>query len=171
MNDQQLAAIKRKNQWLHDLVEVEFPTAESLKGRALYFEALENSVLSELGYESLLNAARPDAPESIYQVDFHRLTIMFAILQSQRWSAQEEQDLIVEYLTQIILDPDFELYVAFENGEAAAAAIVSQYEGQTLISDVALAVGVDQVQFVADLALKLNQHQKLSDAILLESQA
>ena len=36
MNEQQLESIKRKNAWLHDLVEVEFPTKESLEGRAIY---------------------------------------------------------------------------------------------------------------------------------------
>lgn len=89
--------------------------------------------------------------EDIFLVDFHRLTVMFSILQSQRWTDKHEQEMIVEFLTQIILTPEFELYVGFKEGEPVGAAIVSQYEGNTLISDLVVSQNLDKRQFVCDL--------------------
>ncbi|MDN3685917.1 hypothetical protein QW180_29690 [Vibrio sinaloensis] len=51
---------------------------------------------------------------------------------------QEEQELVVEYLTQIIYSEPCELYVGFKQGEPAAAAIVTQIDGQVLLSDLAV---------------------------------
>lgn len=54
MNEQQLASIERKNAWLHDLVEVEFPTPESLKGRETYFQAINAQEYQIVAKNSLL---------------------------------------------------------------------------------------------------------------------
>lgn len=103
MNEQQLASIERKNAWLHDLVEVEFPTPESLKGRETYFQAINAQEYQIVAKASLLEGEANLQADDIFLVDFHRLTIMFSILQSQRWEEQYDQEMIVEYLTQIIL--------------------------------------------------------------------
>ncbi|MCG9776542.1 flavodoxin, partial [Vibrio diabolicus] len=99
MNEQQLASIERKNTWLYDLVEVEFPTPESLKGRDVYFKALEQATYQVVDKDTLLESNSEFSSDDIFLVDFHRLTIMFSVLQSQRWDQQYDKDMIVEYLT------------------------------------------------------------------------
>lgn len=169
MNQQQLESINRKNAWLHDLVEVEFPTKESIEGRAIYTRMLDALTYDAVDKITLLENGQELTGDDIFLVDFHRLTVMFSILQSQRWSDKHEQEMIVEYLTQIILTPEFELYVGFKQGEAVAAAIVSQYEGNTLISDITVSQNLDKSQFVCDLAKKLNDGQKLCETIVVEN--
>ncbi len=169
MNEQQLANIERKNAWLYDLVEVEFPTSESLKGRDIYFQALEQQNYQLVDKNTLLKTDSVFKAEDLYLVDFHRLTIMFSILQSHRWDDKHDQEMIVEYLTQIILTPDFELYVGFQDGNPVGAAIVSQFEGNTLVSDVAVSGAFEKNQFIADLAKRLNSEQKLCETIICES--
>ncbi|ELC3157970.1 flavodoxin [Vibrio harveyi] len=169
MNEQQLESIKRKNEWLHDLVEVEFPTKESLEGREIYNRMLEQKTYEVSSNTLLLDSESNLSVEDIFLVDFHRLTVMFSILQSQRWADKHEQEMIVEFLTQIILTPEFELYVGFKEGEPVGAAIVSQYEGNTLISDLVVSQNLDKRQFVCDLGKKLNHDQKLSETIVIEN--
>ncbi|MGR4989343.1 flavodoxin [Vibrio rotiferianus] len=169
MNEQQLTAVNKKNDWLYNLVEVEFPTPESIKGRELYLEASKACEFSLLDSSSLLSKATQTSAENIYLVDFHRLTIMFALLQSSRWEHKEQQDLIIEFLTQIILSSEYELYVGFHDGEPTAAAIVSQYEKQTLISDVVVSQNLDKQNFVGDLAKKLAESDKLYETIIAET--
>ncbi len=168
MNEIQLASIERKNAWLHDLVEVEFPTAESLKGRDIYFQTLEQQQYQVVDKKVLLDTEVDCRAEELFLVDFHRLTIMFSILQSQRWDKQYDQEMVVEYLTQIILTPDFELYVGFKEGNPVGAAIVSQFQGNTLISDVAVSDSIEKTQFESDLAKRLNSEEKLCETIILE---
>ncbi|MGP8306823.1 flavodoxin [Vibrio sp. YIC-376] len=168
MNEQQLVSIERKNVWLHDLVEVEFPTPESLKGREIYFQSLEKQTYQVVEKHTLLMGDSECKAEDIFLVDFHRLTIMFSILQSQRWDAQYDKDMIVEYLTQIILTPDFELYVGFLEGTPVGAAIVSQFGGNTLISDVAVSDSLEKSQFISDLAKRLDGEQKLCETVVCE---
>ncbi len=168
MNEQQLASIERKNSWLYDLVEVEFPTAESLKGRDIYFQALEQHDYQVVDANTLRQWDSKCKVEDIFLVDFHRLTIMFSLLQSERWENQYDQEMIVEYLTQIILTPDFELYVGFQEGSPVGAAIISQFEGNTLISDVAVSGTLEKSQFIADLAKRLDSENKLYDTVVCE---
>ncbi|MBR9876204.1 flavodoxin [Vibrio sp. J1-1] len=168
MNEIQLASIERKNAWLHDLVEVEFPTPESLKGRDIYFQMLEQQQYQVVDKNALLAGEVDCKTKELFLVDFHRLTIMFSILQSQRWDKQYDQEMIVEYLTQIILTPDFELYVGFKDGNPVGAAIVSQFEGNTLISDVAVSDLIAKSQFESDLAKRLDTEEKLSETIIIE---
>ncbi|HHX8539192.1 TPA: flavodoxin [Vibrio diabolicus] len=169
MNEQQLASIERKNAWLYDLVEVEFPTPESLKGRDVYFKALEQATYQVVDKDTLLESDSEFSSDDIFLVDFHRLTIMFSVLQSQRWDQQYDKDMIVEYLTQIILTPDFELYVGFKAGAPIGAAIISHLEGNTLISDVAVSESKYKSSFVADLAKRLSTEHKLLDSVIIES--
>lgn len=168
MNEQQLVSVERKNAWLHDLVEVEFSTPESLKGREIYFQALDHQAYQVVDKDTLLMGDPECNAEDIFLVDFHRLTVMFSILQSQRWDAQYDKDMIVEYLTQIILTPDFELYVGFKEGNPVGAAIVSQFEGNTLISDVAVSGSLEKSQFISDVAKRLDGEQKLCETVVCE---
>lgn len=92
MNQQQLESINRKNAWLHDLVEVEFPTKESIEGRAIYTRMLDALTYDAVDKTTLLENGQELTGDDIFLVDFHRLTVMFSILQSQRWSDKHEQE-------------------------------------------------------------------------------
>ncbi|MFB9214121.1 flavodoxin [Vibrio sinaloensis] len=136
MSESNLSIVDVKNQWLSQHVDVKYPTPESLAGRKLYLDDAKTKHCKPL--ESVADTQTMYHQDEIYLVDFHRLTVMFALLQSQRWEKQEEQELVVEYLTQIIYSEPCELYVGFKQGEPAAAAIVTQIDGQVLLSDLAV---------------------------------
>ncbi|NLS13434.1 hypothetical protein HGP28_11070 [Vibrio sp. SM6] len=123
----------KKNQWLAMQVEVEFPTPESLTGRAIYQTDMVERTVKPI--DSLIAVSSDKRNVELYLADFHRLTIMFALQQAKRWASASDHDFVVEYLTQIILSPEHELYVGFESGEPVGAAIVTQTETQLLISD------------------------------------
>lgn len=151
MSDPQNALLAIKNQWLHQQIEVEFPTKESLEGRALYLEKADNTPL-EMWHSRGQEIMESDA---LFLVDFHRLTIMFAQLQAQRWHDADQQSLVVEFLTQIIYSPPCELYLAFENGQPTAAAIVTRQDAQTLISDIVALKATQRDEFISGLVNKL----------------
>ncbi|EJL6985384.1 hypothetical protein NMT30_001205 [Vibrio cholerae] len=123
--------VAAKNQWLSSQVDVEFPTAESLEGRDIY-HAL--SLHTEV---SLFQPQACDAPllQEIYLVDFHRLTVWFALLQATRSSTQHDQERLVEFFTQIIYSPPCQLFLGFHLGEPVAAGMVTEYEHMVLLSD------------------------------------
>lgn len=89
--------VAAKNQWLSSQVDVEFPTAQSLEGRDIYH------ALSRHTEVSLFQPQACDAPllQEIYLVDFHRLTVWFALLQATRSSTQHEQERLVEFLPKL----------------------------------------------------------------------
>lgn len=123
-----------KNQWLFDQVNVEFPTEESLQGRNLYQQAVV-----QRGYRPFIDSS--DQPnlsllEEIYLVDFHRMTIWFALLQASLWSDKNDQSKVIEFFTQIIYSQPCELYLGFQNGEPVAAGIVTSTSHEILISDI-----------------------------------
>ncbi|WP_162064128.1 flavodoxin [Vibrio taketomensis] len=134
----QIATIK--NQWLYQQVDVEFPTQESLQGKEIYkrwadgvtYQSIDNTLL-----QSYLSS-EPTSLE-IYKVDFHRLTVMFSLLQANRWQNESDQQLIIEFLTQIIYSDPCELFLAFEHNEPVAAAIVTDSEQDLLVSDIYVA--------------------------------
>lgn len=125
-----------KNQWLFQQVDVEYPTPESLAGRELYQQSLENKTYERIDVTGLEQTANsPFEQEDVYLVDFHRLTVVFSLLQAKKWQKPAEQNLVVEFLSQIIYSDPCELYLAFSEGEAIAAAIVTHSENTLLISD------------------------------------
>ncbi|NVD07862.1 flavodoxin [Vibrio sp. JPW-9-11-11] len=143
-----------KNQWLYQQVEVEFPTQESLAGLALY-----RSDAAEKEFVELANRPIPDASfdqNDIFLVDFHRLTVMFALLQASRWQQEKHKELIVEFLTQIIYSDPCELYLGFEHGEPVAAAILTLNGQDALISDVVVKPQADasEQDFIDALVMK-----------------
>ena len=135
MSDPNSSIADKKNQWLSQHVDVKYPTKESLAGRLLYLEDAKNKQCKRLS--TLSEPLNGYHKEDVYLVDFHRLTVMFALLQSKRWSVERDQELVVEYLTQIIYSQPCELYVGFKDGEPTAAGIVTRVDGQVLISDLA----------------------------------
>jgi len=155
-----------KNQWLSQHVDVQYPTQESLAGRKLYLSSVEKRSIQPLTKEDNGFIAADD----IFLVDFHRLTVMFALLQSKRWTESSEQELIVEFLTQIIYSEPCELYIGFTEGEPTAAAIVTRADRAILISDI-ITTNEDAQQsakrFAASLLHKLDINlDEYSDAYL-----
>ncbi|GEM76135.1 hypothetical protein [Vibrio sagamiensis] len=169
MNKNQLECINSKNLWLHNLVEVEFPTKESLEGRKLYFQRLEKLSYQKLELDTLTQYEAVLSEEDIFRVDFHRLTVMYAVMQSKHWSDKHEQEMIIEYLTQIILTPGIDLYVGFKDGNPIGAAMVTQDEKTMLISDLFTSKSLSTSQFVCDLIRKITDIESLSKVVLLES--
>ncbi|MFC5079916.1 hypothetical protein VTH8203_03322 [Vibrio thalassae] len=120
-----------KNQWLASQIDVDFPTPESVQGRELYQESLSSNYLDSL---------EPEFDDSLniewHKVDFHRLTVMFALLQAKRWSVEQHQNAVVEFFAQIILDETHDLYVGFDNTEPCAATIMCKEQSVVLFSDI-----------------------------------
>jgi len=125
-----------KNSWLYQQVDVQFPTKESLKGLDLYKQAV--AIRQYASFNDTNKADLAFDTDDIFLVDFHRLTVMFALIQSSQWTNEVEQEMIVEFLTQIIYSEPCSLYLGFSSGEPVAAAIVTQHEETLLISDVAI---------------------------------
>ncbi|MDG3085668.1 hypothetical protein P7F88_05950 [Vibrio hannami] len=122
--------IDKKNQWLYSQVDVDFPTAESIKGKALYQHSNETNE-----YEQYLEQDAVDLEVEIYKADFHRLTVMFAQLQASQY--QEEQSAqILEFFAQIIFSEQHDIYLGFIEQKVAFGAIVTCDEDTTLISDI-----------------------------------
>lgn len=141
MDSQVVRLIKQKNRWLSNHVDVDFPTEESLKGRELYLSSQDHKTFkTQLASELLDQASHyPIWLDDIVPVDFHRLTIMFSILQAKAWSNDPDQEkLVIEFLTQIILDDTYQLYMGFKQGQPLMA-IIAHKDDQTnslLLSDI-----------------------------------
>ena len=162
------AIAETKNNWLYAQVDVEFPTKESLAGRALYQSQVEHKQYQELNIEALSSSNDLFAAEDVFIVDFHRLTVMFSILFAKQWQSDEEQQLIIEFLTQIIYSEPCELYVGFQNEELVATAILTRDKGQLLVSDIATLnkVSDSKMSFVKAVLAKQTGLQDNSDIYL-----
>ncbi|AMG02025.1 hypothetical protein [Vibrio mimicus] len=144
-----------KNQWLCSQVDVEFPTAESLEGRDIY---------QSLSQQAQVTSFQPQASDEqllqdIYLVDFHRLTVWFALLQATRSSDKYQQERLVEFFTQIIYSPPCQLFLGFHLGEPVAAGMVTEHEGNVLFSDLVVKANTpygDREQFAHALYAKWN---------------
>ncbi len=137
MNYSPSPVVTVKNQWLLSQVDVEFPTSESLEGRDVY---------QALSQQNQVTPFQPQACDEqllqeIYLVDFHRLTVWFALLQATRGTSKHEQDRLVEFFTQIIYSPPCQLFIGFHLGEPVAAGMVTQHEQSVLLSDLVVKTG------------------------------
>ncbi len=161
------AIVEIKNQWLWSQVDVEYPTPESLKGRALYQAHTASRQVQPFASQPQDSAALDD----IFLVDFHRLTIMFALLQAAQMETEAEQNLLVEFFTQIIFSEPCSLYVGFENSQPVAAAIVTAHDDNVLVSDIALNTNqtyADASQFAAAVLAKWCQAHAFDGEAFLE---
>ncbi|EGU35371.1 flavodoxin [Vibrio scophthalmi] len=156
MTIEHFAIAEIKNNWLYAQVDVEFPTKESLVGRDLYQAKIEHKQYQILETATLDSARDSFAAEDIYLVDFHRLTVMFALLYSKQWSSDEDQQMMIEFLTQIIYSEPCELYIGFQNGEPITTAILTRSSEQVLVSDITVADGSSETKmnFVKSLLTK-----------------
>ncbi|WP_089139206.1 flavodoxin [Vibrio rumoiensis] len=130
--------ISDKNNWLSKQVDVEFPTPESLIGRQLYLASQQDITFTESNIESLL---KTKGDLEVIEVDFHRLTILFSIIQASLWSdTPADERFIIEFLTQIILDDDYQLYLGFHEREPVSALIchIDQKNSLAVLSDITI---------------------------------
>jgi len=162
------ALIEKKNHWLLSHVDVAFPTEESIKGKELYLEQQQKATYTEYGVE-------PDKSHSayiddIYLVDFHRLTVMFAQLQAQLWPEPEEQAWVLEFFAQITLSDQHPMYLGFSNGKPVISALVTEIEGELLISDVVSTSDVDDIKllFAHQLLEIINTDNRFSSFYILD---
>lgn len=128
-------AFQVKNSWLWQQIEVEFPTAESLRGRARYQELLDAQKVVSL---SLSDDVTDEQLDGVFLVDFHRLTVMFALLQAKRATDEVAQNELVEFFTQIIYSEPCDLYLGFADGQPIAAALLTKSDDEVLVSDVVM---------------------------------
>ncbi len=157
-----------KNKWLFDQVEVEFPTPESLRGRSVYKNLCDSSTTSVFEPSEFAKSYNLD---DIFQVDFHRLTVMFSILQASRGENEQQQNDLVEFFTQIIFSEPCALYVAFHQSEPVAAAIVTEWEDQLLVSDIVIKsseVCSSKEQFAASVIDKWNGGRSFDGTVYIE---
>ncbi len=135
--------VSYKNHWLSEQVNVEFPTPESLQGKDLYLQAAKKCSYQP---RSVGSGTQGGVVDVIYPVDFHRLTIIYARLQSLRWQAPGQQALVTEFLTQIILADNPRFYVGYVGDKPVAAAMLTEHRDQLLISDIVCLVDVNNAK-------------------------
>ncbi|WP_086984283.1 hypothetical protein [Vibrio aphrogenes] len=151
--------VSNKNQWLINQVDVEFPTPESIAGRDIYLQLQATQLFNTTASHEFSDAQWVD---EVIEVDFHRLTIMFSLLQATQWEeGSDEQKLVIEFLTQIILDSEYQLYLGFIAGEPVAALIskVLPDENTILFTDIVVSRAFKEqdkeLAFAADVLHKL----------------
>ncbi|MCE0496069.1 flavodoxin [Vibrio salinus] len=145
MADEISLIVETKNEWLRHQIEVEFPTKASLKG---YHLQLERSLKCEV--IAWTPSEQPClCPFELFPVNFHRLTVYFAIMQSKRFALPEEQESIIEFYTQIIYSEPCQLYVGFREQEPVFACMVTKTGNQVLFSNF---VSVDPTYSLSDNA-------------------
>ncbi|UXI03975.1 hypothetical protein [Photobacterium sp. TY1-4] len=159
--------INSKNQWMAShITEAEFPTPQSQEGLTIY------QAQQATGSYQLMTD-RDDTPLSllsIYPVDCHPLTIRFSMIRASQWSDAHEQEAVIEYLTQIMLEADSpaQLFVGFYQGKPAATGMI--FNGQealsalALISDVCARPGANHSALIAEmtrfLAHQIDEQQR-----------
>ncbi|WCE32584.1 flavodoxin [Vibrio sp. SCSIO 43137] len=162
------ALIEKKNHWLLSHVDVAFPTAESIKGRELYLQQQQKAQYTEHGVKP---EKSPSAHiDDIYLVDFHRLTVMFAQLQAQLWPEPEEQAWVLEFFAQITLSDQHPMYLGFSNGKPVISALVTEMEGELLISDLVSVTDVEDIKplFAHQLMEIMNTDNRYSRFYILD---
>ncbi len=121
----------KKQAWLANQVNVEFPTPESVKGRDVYLnqETLNSEEYSYISSDFADNI-------SVLQVTEHRLTIRWAMTVASQWNV--EYDDVLEFLTQIDLCDDYQLFVALDGMKPIAACLSQVADNVMYVSDVAI---------------------------------
>jgi hypothetical protein len=153
-----------KNQWLCSHVDIEYPTPLSLKGRDIYMAALlpcEYQICD-------MSSGSTFFEKDIFCADFHRMTVMFAVLQSQSYKTINEQEAVLEFLAQIMYSKPCDLYLGFHNGEPVASAIITHHHNVLLCSDIYVAkLYQDHTIDFAQGALQkwLEQHRLIGETL------
>lgn len=157
MSSQQDIVLKR-NQWLSSHVEVDYPTPESIKGKALYFDKQRLMTYERRAVKTKIKPS--GLIDDIYLVDFHRLTVMFAQLQSTQWENVADQAFVLEFFAQISLADEHPIYLGFKKGMPVISALVTEHNGELLISDIATSYQDTDVSIeFADMVMNIVNHK------------
>lgn len=131
MNNEIPEIAHQKNKWLFSQLDIAYPAKESLLGRDIY-----KNQLSQKTYQLLPQDQTPTQIDELHKVDFHKLTVLFSLNQASAYQNETERAHMLEFLSQIILSDEHELYVGTTKGDVVASAIVTQGASCLLISDV-----------------------------------
>ncbi|WP_439147766.1 hypothetical protein [Vibrio sp.] len=164
MNNEIPESAHKKNQWLFSQLDIAYPAKESLLGRELY-----QSRLPSKNYQLLAQDQIPSQIDELHKVDFHKLTVLFSLNQASAYQDETERAHILEFLSQIILSDEHELFVGTENGDVVASAIVTATDDSLLISDVVNQHDQDCIGFAKQLHEFLAKDQASSCKVWLES--
>ncbi|GAD79847.1 hypothetical protein [Vibrio ezurae] len=131
-----------KNQWLFSQVEVDFPTRESVLGKACYLDLIEaTNTITAFDIDELQDSDS-SAQFDWVKADFHKLTVLFSqFYASHSRVPVASKEYLQEFFAQIILDEStpHSLCLGFAGPEVAAVAIVSCVKERVLVSDLLLA--------------------------------
>lgn len=130
MNNEIPAIAKLKTDWLVSHVDVVFPAKETLLGKQLYLDSLAHKTLQPF----TPNTSSTSSLE-IFLVDFHKMTVMFALNQSSMFKNDDDKANVLEFFTQIILSDEHNLYLALSGGEVVGSAVSTFASGDLLVSD------------------------------------
>ncbi|MFI3275420.1 hypothetical protein [Vibrio sp.] len=131
MNNEIPEIAHNKNQWLFSQLDIAYPAKESLLGLDIY-----KKQLSQKTYQLLRQDQTPTQIDELHKVDFHKLTVLFSLNQASAYQDEAERGNILEFLSQIMLSDEHELYVGTKNGDVVASAVVTATDEELLISDV-----------------------------------
>lgn len=129
-----LPLVENKHRWLLGHVDVDYPTPESILGRDLYIGRELAIQYREWPLTQMEPLIGPLVDE-VFLVDFHRMTVMFAQLQSWFWKDEKAQNHVLEFFAQIDLTDKHDLYVGFINGQPIICCIATWSANELLISD------------------------------------
>ncbi len=163
--DSKTKIIQLKNHWLTSQVDVNYPTPESIQGRDLYLEREKSAcyVMKPVNVKTF----DQNLIDDFYLVDFHRLTVMFAQLQSSYWAEPKEQASALEFFAQIILNEEHPIYVGFKKGIPVICALVTLSKCDFLISDIVTNSTEPEIKelFESMLAEKVYQETGMTEFI------
>ncbi len=164
--------ITLKNAWMAShITDAEFPTPLSEKGLHLY--QLAHSELSTHIVDSMTYSS--ESSLTFYPVDCHPLTIRYALVYSSYWQQEDQQQAVIEYLTQIMFDADVnaQLYVGFYKGKPAATGMIYtdiiEDKKASLVSDIHTLPLPNQTQMMHDMEqYLLSVAQQASTTVVLQ---
>lgn len=147
---------QQKVEWLASQIAVDYPTRESVLGKASYLDLVESSPIDLFSIEN--KAASVDTVNWI-EVDFHKMTVMFAKFMAQHASIPDSQrEFLQEFLAQIILTSSdkHRLYLAFSDDDIIGSALASTDKSVLLLTDCLILNKVNDTQTaMAALILQL----------------
>jgi len=164
MNNEIPEIALKKNQWLFSQLDIAYPAKESLLGLGIY-----KNQLSQKTYQPLPQDQTPSQIDELHKVDFHKLTVLFSLNQASAYQDEAERAYILEFLSQIMLSDEHELYVGIKSGDVMASAIVTVSDDELLISDIVNQDDQNIVGFAKQLHDFWAQDQDYNYKVLFEN--
>ncbi|GEA50349.1 hypothetical protein VIN01S_11530 [Vibrio inusitatus NBRC 102082] len=138
---------QQKNQWLLSQIDVDYPTRESVLGKACYLDLIEKSSEFSLQVNSFSGSTQVASNTDWLRADFHKLTVLFARFTASHSDIPEaSREYLQEFLAQIILDDQgaHSLCIGFDGSEVVGVCIVSISSDTVLVSDLLLETNLTQ---------------------------